>query len=140
MAGTVRKTQRVHGGESDGGQFSLAYHPHFYPQRLAAGYREFRVDVTLERDATLIRLTSAMARSPFQLPMRPIDLFEDFVDRRGDLRSRQADVEFFEPRHSSRQNVPPIIAVVAWLICAAFCVGVAFLAWFIIDALTMYRL
>jgi hypothetical protein len=81
-----------------------------------------------------------MARSPFQLPMRPIDLFENFVEQRGDLRPRQANVEVFEPRRSSRQKISPIIAVIAWLICAAFCAGVAFLAWLIIGALTIYRL
>jgi hypothetical protein len=82
-----------------------------------------------------------MARSAFDKPpIRPVDLFEDFVEQRGDLRPRQTNVEFFEARRSSGQKRPLIVIVVAWLICAAFAITVGFVAWLMIGALTMYQL
>jgi hypothetical protein len=82
-----------------------------------------------------------MARSPFQKPpIPPVDLFEDFVEQHGDLRSRQTNVVFFQPQRSSRQKFPLIVTVITWLICAAFGISVAFVAWLIIGTLTMYRL
>lgn len=82
-----------------------------------------------------------MARPLFQQPpIRPVDLFEDFVEQRGDLRSHRANAESLEAPGSSRQKFLLIITVVAWLICAAFGIGVAFIAWLIVSALTMYRL
>ena len=82
-----------------------------------------------------------MPRSAFDKPpIRPVDLFEDFVEQRGDLRPRQTNVEFVEARRSSRQKRPLIVTVVAWLICAAFAITVGFVAWLMIGALTMYQL
>jgi hypothetical protein len=82
-----------------------------------------------------------MARSGFDKPpIRPVDLFEDFIEQRGDLPPRQTNVEFFAARRSSWQKRPLIVTVVAWLICAAFAVTVAFVARLMISALTMYRL
>jgi hypothetical protein len=82
-----------------------------------------------------------MPRSAFDKPpIRPVDLFEDFVEQRGDLRTRQTNVEFVEARRSSRQKRPLIVTVVAWLICAAFAITVGFVAWLMIGALTMYQL
>jgi hypothetical protein len=81
-----------------------------------------------------------MARSLFQkLPTRPVDLFEGFIERRGDLRSRQTNVEFFEARRASRQKFPFVVTVFGWLLCAAYGVSVAIVAWLIIGTLTMYR-
>lgn len=78
-----------------------------------------------------------MARSPFQKrPVRPVDLFEE---RSGDLRSRQTKLVILQALRSPRQKHPLIITVIALLMCAAFGISVASLAWLIIGTLTMYR-
>jgi hypothetical protein len=68
-------------------------------------------------------------------PIRPVDLFEK---RRGELRSRQTNMMILQALRSPRQEHPLIVAV-AWLIFAVFCIGIGFVAWFIIGTLTMYR-
>ena len=90
---------------------------------------------------TLIPIKSHMARSLFQKPpVRPVDLFENFIEQRGELRIRRTNLEFPEARRLSGQKFPLIMTVLVWLMCAAFCVSVVFLAWLIVGALTMYRL
>ena len=59
---------------------------------------------------------------------------EDFVEQRCDLRARQTNVVSRSPSQKH-----PLVVTVAWIICAAFCIGVSFIAWFITDTLTMYR-
>jgi hypothetical protein len=71
-------------------------------------------------------------------PIRPVDLFEDFIEQRGDLRLRQINVRFFEAI-ASQKKVSLTVTVSAWLTCAALCIGVGLVAWLISDAVTMYR-
>jgi hypothetical protein len=78
-----------------------------------------------------------MPRSLFQKPpIRPIDLFEE---RRGESRSRQTNSVILRELHSPRQKHPLIVTLIALLICSAYVISVAFVAWQIIGTLTMYR-
>lgn len=80
-----------------------------------------------------------MARSFFHKePIRPVDLFENFIEQRGDLRLRQINVRFFEAI-ASQQKISLTVTVSAWLTCAALCSGIGLVAWLISDAVTMYR-
>jgi hypothetical protein len=69
-------------------------------------------------------------------PIRPVDFFEK---RPGQLRSRQTNVVILRALHSRRREHPLIVALIAWLIFAAFCIGIGLVAWFIIDTLTIFR-
>ena len=102
-----------------------------YPQRIAPGKRAAGGNVTVHGAIASLD----MAQPLFQKPLiRPVDLFEDFVGQCGDLRARQTNVASRSPSQKH-----PLIVTIAWIICAAFCIGVWFIAWFVIDTLTMYR-
>jgi hypothetical protein len=89
-----------------------------------------------ERDCGANSVTD-MARPPVQKPpIRPRDLLES---RRGDLRSRQTNKVISQALRSRRQEHHLIVAVIVWLIFAAFCIGIGFVAWLIIGTITMYR-
>jgi hypothetical protein len=81
-----------------------------------------------------------MARLFQKPPIRPRDLFEDFVERRGDLRFRRRLSVDVEPRRPWQQKHPLTVRAIAWLLCLAFATIIWFAAWGIISQLTMYLL
>lgn len=102
-----------------------------YPHQVAPGKRAAGGNIIMQGAIASLD----MAQSLFQKPLiRPVDLLEDFVEKRGDLRARQTNVAGRSPSQKH-----PLIVTIAWIICAAFCIGVWFIARFIIDTLTMYR-
>jgi len=81
-----------------------------------------------------------MARLFQKPPIRPRDLFEDFVEQRGDLRSRRPYNVGFVRRRPSRRKPPLVVKAIAWLLCLTFATIIWFAAWGIIGQLTMYWL
>ena len=81
-----------------------------------------------------------MARLFQKPPIRPRDLFEDFVERRGDLRpGRPYNVDVVR-RRPSRQRPTLVVKAIAWLVCLALATIIWFAAWLIIGQFTMYWL
>jgi hypothetical protein len=82
-----------------------------------------------------------MARSLFRKPpIRPRDLFEDFVEQRGDLRSRRPYNVDFVRRRPSQQRPTLVVKAIAWLLFLILATIIWFAAWLIIGRLTMYWL
>ena len=81
-----------------------------------------------------------MARLFQRSPIRPRDLFEDFVERRGDLRPRRPYNVGFVGRRPSRQRPTLVVKAIAWLVCLTLATIIWFAAWGIICQLTMYWL
>jgi len=80
-----------------------------------------------------------MARLFQKPPIRPRDLFEDFVERRGDLRPPRPYNVAFE-RRPSRQRPTFVVKAIAWLVFLALATIIWFAAWLIIGQFTMYWL
>jgi hypothetical protein len=82
-----------------------------------------------------------MARLFQKPPIRPRDLFEDFVERRGDLRPRRRpyNVDFVR-RRPSRQRPTLVVKSIAWLLCLILAAIIWVAAWGIISQLTVYWL
>jgi hypothetical protein len=81
-----------------------------------------------------------MARLFQKLPIRPRDLFEDFIEQRGDLRRRRPYNVDFVRRRPSQQKPTLIVRAIAWLLCLVLATIIWFAAWLIIAQLTLYWL
>jgi hypothetical protein len=81
-----------------------------------------------------------MARLFQKPPIRPRDLFEDFVERRGDLQARRSSNVKLVRRGPSRQRPTFVVKAIAWLLCLMMATIIWFAAWGIIGQLTMYWL